>query len=123
LKSTSKQEDIRTNGDFYFNHIIGCPQKNGEYMKEGDMLPPMSELDAIPSTDELLDETKAILDENIKPFFNKAIHKREVVDKLKSKQDEIRELLKKKVKFIEDDNEESDNDADDNGDNEDNEPA
>ena len=92
-------------------------------MKEGDMLPPMSELDAIPSTDELLDETKAILDENIKPFFNKAIHKREVVDKLKSKQDEIRELLKKKVKFIEDDNEESDNDADDNGDNEDNEPA
>ena len=56
-------------------------------------------------------------------FFNKAIHKREVVDKLKSKQDEIRELLKKKVKFIEDDNEESDNDADDNGDNEDNEPA
>ena len=24
-----KQEDIRTNGDCCFNHIIGLPQKNG----------------------------------------------------------------------------------------------
>ncbi|HET7283938.1 MAG TPA: hypothetical protein VFI70_04565 [Nitrososphaeraceae archaeon] len=25
-----KQEDIRTNGDCCFNHIIGLPQKNGQ---------------------------------------------------------------------------------------------
>ena len=29
LKSTSKQEDIRTNVEYRFNHIIGRPQKNG----------------------------------------------------------------------------------------------
>lgn len=81
-------------------------EKYREYMKPGDMLPLMSELDAILTTDELLDETKAILDMNIKPFFNEAVHKIEVVDKLKSRQDEIQELLKKKVKFIDEDEQE-----------------
>lgn len=55
------------------------------------------------TTDELLDETKAILDAAIAPFFDEEIHEREVVDQLKPKQDEIDELLKKKVNFIEDD--------------------
>jgi hypothetical protein len=70
-----------------------------KYMKPGDILPPMSELDAMLTTNELLDKTKAILDTNIKPLFNDAIHKREVTDKLQPKQDEVREFLKKKVKF------------------------
>jgi hypothetical protein len=29
-KEQHKQEDIRTNGDCCFNHIIGLPQKDGE---------------------------------------------------------------------------------------------
>lgn len=63
----------------------------------------MAEIDAMLSTNELLDETKAILDRNIKPLFNEAIYKKEVTNALKSRQDEIKKLLKEKVKFIDDD--------------------
>lgn len=71
-------------------------------MKPGDMLPPMSELDAILSTDRLLDETKKLLDANIKPLFDEAIYKKEITNKLKYRQDEVKKLLQKKVKFLDD---------------------
>jgi hypothetical protein len=60
------------------------------------------------STNELLDETKAILDRNIKPFFDEAIHKTEVTNALKSRQKEIKNLLKDKVKEIEIEDDEED---------------
>jgi hypothetical protein len=72
-------------------------------MRPGDMLPPMAELDAILTTEELLEETKAIIDRNIKPLFNETIYKKEVVGQLKSRQAEIKKILKKKVKFTDDD--------------------
>lgn len=75
-------------------------------MKSGDMLPPMSETDAMLSTNQLIDETKAILDRNIKPLFDEAIYKKEVVNKLKPRQEEIKKLLKKKVKLLEEEEEE-----------------
>ena len=77
-------------------------EKYRSYMKPGDMLPPMSELDAILSTDRLLDETKKLLDANIKPLFDEAIYKKEVTNKLKYRQDEVKKLLQKKVKFLDD---------------------
>jgi hypothetical protein len=46
------------------------------------------------------------LDRNIKPLFNEAIYKKEVTNELKSRQDETKKLLKKKVKFIDEDKEE-----------------
>ena len=96
----------------YTSNVIhvaaGCIEKYRQYMKLGDMLPPMAEIDAMLSTNELLDETKAILDRNIKPLFNEAIYKKEVRNALESRHDEIKKLLKKKVKFIDENEDEDD---------------
>jgi hypothetical protein len=56
----------------------------------------MAELDAILTIDELLDETKDILDRNIAPFFDEAIYKENVTDQLKPKQKEIEKILTRK---------------------------
>ncbi|HET7284534.1 MAG TPA: hypothetical protein VFI70_07595 [Nitrososphaeraceae archaeon] len=65
---------------------------------------------SILTTDELLDETKDILDRNIAPFFDEAICKENVTDQLKPKQKEIEKILNKKVKFLKDEDQEDDDD-------------
>jgi hypothetical protein len=69
---------------------------------------PMAELDAMLTTEQLLDETKAIIDRNIKLLFNEAIYKKEVTSKLKPTQDEINRLLRKNVIFFDTDNDDDD---------------
>jgi hypothetical protein len=86
-----KKEDSRT---------AGYIEQYRSYMKPGDILPPMAELDAMLSTNELLDETKAILDENISPFFNEAIYQQDVIDTLQTRKNEVTEFLETKVRFL-----------------------
>lgn len=92
-----KKENSRT---------AGYIERYRSYMKPGDILPPTTELDAMLSTNELLDETKAILDENISPFFTEIIYQQEVTDTLQTRKNELTEFLEMKVKFLDDDNEE-----------------
>jgi hypothetical protein len=88
------------------SRTAGYIEQYRSYMKPGDILPPMAELDAMLSTNGLLDETKAILDENISPFFNEAIYQQEVTDTLQTRKNEVTEFLEMKVKFLDDNNEE-----------------
>jgi hypothetical protein len=92
-----KKENSRT---------AGYIERYRSYMKPGYILPPTAELDAMLSTNELPDETKAILDENISPFFNEIIYQQEVTDTLQTRKNELTEFLEMKVKFLDDDNEE-----------------
>jgi hypothetical protein len=88
-----KKGDTRTGGFI---------EKYRQYMQPGDKLPPMAELDAMMVTEELLSETTKILNEALKPLFDEKIYKRRVKYAIKSKRDEVKKLLEKKVIFLED---------------------
>jgi hypothetical protein len=85
-----KKGDSRTSGFI---------EKYKEYIKPGDKLPPMAEMDALVTTDELLNEIKRLITNNISPLFNKPIYRNEVELKLEPERERIRKMLNKRIKF------------------------